>query len=55
LSDPIPEQEVLPTLDLPPIPGGMPLPPLPGKMPLPLPPPPSSALASLKDEMAADN
>ena len=55
LSDPIPEQEVLPTLDLPPIPGGMPLPPLPGKMPLPLPPPPSSALASLKDEMATDN
>jgi hypothetical protein len=55
LSDPIPVQEVLPTLDLPPIPGGMPLPPLPGKMPLPLPPPPSSALASLKDEMAADN
>jgi Sec-independent protein translocase protein TatA len=57
LSDPISEEDAPLTLDLPPIPGGMPLPPLPGQMPLPLPPPPapSSALASLKDEMAADD
>ena len=55
LSDPVAEDEAPLTLDLPPIPGGMPLPPLPGDMPLPLPPPPSSALASLKSEMAADN
>ena len=57
LSDPTLEVDAPLTLDLPPIPGGMPLPPLPGGMPLPLPPPPapSSALASLKDEMAADN
>ncbi len=55
LSNPVAEDEAPPTLDLPPIPGGMPLPPLPGDMPLPLPPPPSSALASLKSEMAADN
>lgn len=56
LSDPISEDAPL-TLDLPPIPGGMPLPPLPGELPLPLPPPPapSSALASLKDEIAADD
>ena len=55
LSDPEAEDEAPLTLDLPPLPGGMPLPPLPGDMPLPLPPPPSSALASLKSEMAADN
>ena len=55
LSDPVAEDEAPLTLDLPPIPGGMPLPPLPGDMPLPLPPPPSSALASLKSEMAADD
>ena len=57
LSDPISEDDAPLTLDLPPIPGGMPLPPLPGQMPLPLPPPPapSSALASLKNEMAADD
>jgi hypothetical protein len=57
LSDPIVEKDVPLTLDLPPIPGGMPLPPLPGEQPLPLPPPPapSSALASLKDEMAVDD
>jgi len=57
LSDPISEEDKPLTLDLPPIPGGMPLPPLPGQMPLPLPPPPapSSALASLKDEIAADD
>ncbi len=57
LSDPISGDDAPLTLDLPPIPGGMPLPPLPGQMPLPLPPPPapSSALASLKDEMAADD
>ena len=57
LSDPTLEVDAPLTLDLPAIPGGMPLPPLPGGMPLPLPPPPapSSALASLKDEMAADN
>ena len=55
LSDPVVEDEAPLTLDLPPIPGGMPLPPLPGDLPLPLPPPPSSALASLKSEMAADN
>ena len=55
LSDPVEKDEAPLTLDLPPIPGGMPLPPLPGAMPLPLPPPPSSALASLKSEMAADD
>ena len=57
LSDPISEEDAPLTLDLPPIPGGMPLPPLPGELPLPLPPPPapSSALASLKDEIAADD